>query len=56
MSQNALVLGKLKLQPVDPAELATFKTMMAEVTLPKIRADVQRRRRAVAVTRQYVSR
>jgi hypothetical protein len=57
MSQNkSLKLGKLHLQPVEPAQLAQFYRGMQTVTLPKVREDVERQRRNVTIARTFVAR
>lgn len=48
-------LGKLQLQPVEPAQVAQFCRLMQTVTIPKVQQDEKRRRRNVAIARGYVA-
>lgn len=53
--KKSLNLGLLKLQPINSDELAAFKHIMENTTLPKIKEDVKLMSRNVAVARQKIA-
>lgn len=50
-----LVLGSLKLQAVNPVELAQFRRTLEVKTFAKIKEDVKRSQRNVAIARKFIT-